>query len=65
MISQSHAKHTPQPGEIRTITRFLWWPMSIGNILRWMETATYTACYHDGKWLPLAWGESLHIPPWR
>lgn len=48
------------PFEYYIITKFLWFPKKIGNITKWLETATFQSKYlgwnlvrwHDIEWLP-------------
>lgn len=35
-------KKIPQEGDIRRRTAFLWLPLTIGDEVRWLETATWT-----------------------
>lgn len=64
-------KHTkPTVGDTRTISKFLWFPLTIGNETRWFETTTWTERYtnvavfrdivpeSDHIWIPIYWGSS-------
>ena len=45
-----------QPGTERIITKFLLWPIKIGPITRWLETATWKEIYMAGLgWHPYKW----------
>lgn len=64
-----HAK--PNVGDTRTVTKFLWFPMTIGgDETRWFETTTWTERYTEvavvrdivpepeSMWVPIYWGSS-------
>lgn len=49
-------------GRTRTIKKFLWFPLSIGNETRWLEKVTYQEIvelysreYKIYKWVPQRW----------
>lgn len=53
----------PKIGETRTVTKFLWWPTTIKEELRWMERATIKQEYNPGigingviiNWINMEW----------
>lgn len=54
-------KHIPRNGEIKTITKFLWLPLSIDKLdhweTRWLEKVTieyqYQCYWDDEGWVPI------------
>lgn len=52
--------YEPRIGELRVLTKFLWFPLCIGRETRWLETATWTERYDPGYfgdgWESVEWG---------
>lgn len=60
-------------GDVRTKSRFLWFPKRIGNEMRWLERATWTEEAYLGtafaggraipnailRWKPIWWGKRI------
>jgi hypothetical protein len=38
-------KQNPKPNDMRIRKRFLWWPKTIGGVIRWLETAIWVERY--------------------
>lgn len=54
-------KRRPKDGEIRLITKFLWFPKCLDGETRWLETATWEEKYSlsghfkDDGWYATRW----------
>lgn len=48
---------SPNNGDIKIVTKFLWLPVIIGNEFRWMEKATikyeYIGYFDSSEWDPI------------
>lgn len=54
-----HLAQQPEPGDTRTVRRFLWWPTLGGwNEVRWLERVTISQ-----EWVVTRWGGRAH--GWR
>ena len=51
MLWTKRRKRMPQDGECRTRSRFLWWPMCIRGVCRWLERAKWIERYDTPDWL--------------
>lgn len=49
----------PQSGDIRTVTKFLVFPMVIKGEFRWMERVTFRQEYHPSNWGGGSYWENL------
>jgi hypothetical protein len=49
-----------EKGRIETLTKFLWFPMRIGDEVRWLEKATWERIWKidvdgNGRWVGRKW----------
>jgi hypothetical protein len=62
MLWTKKRKRMPHDGEYRTRSRFLWLPMEINGVYRWLERASWVERYdvptwygHWGGWIRVKW----------
>lgn len=59
---QFHHKRTIPIGTVRTVTKFLWFPKTLGYTTKWLETATWKERREDeydgfDYWAGIKWVE--------